>query len=587
MRSITCLTFIACQLVLGVCRAEETTANMANRTLADIRKRAHEQEHQVLKSLSRRITLDVKDEPLVDVIRRISRHLDRDILLHSESLADAGIDADQSVDLHLGELTTWQALHFLLEPLALSWTAKDGVIEVSSRDKIEETRITRVYDVRRLSGLLDPISKELPWRNRARHRGVGNPVAEMGGFGGGAIGGGGGMFNIPSAAIHFITLAQVGMGGGVTNGANSGIYGVEDIVPMSPRSVESLLAKVISQFPGMKWEDIDGEGGTVETSPGFLIVTQHYHAQFVIEAFLKTLEQSLEGSVAGQSIPIHRSGYPIEDDNAIFAALSRRQVLEIDHSDLNSVLEMITQEAGIRIRLDRPALANEGISADQEVNIMLNDLPLGIGLSKILDPLRLAYFVEEGVVVISTKDVAVNHLTLRLHDISNIPPALLVDSEKGLGAILIHSTTGRWYETSGEGGFAALLSSKHLLVSQTQDVQTEIELLVRSLNVGDQNPPSEPELSLRVYTTADMQTADDLVDLLPRIIGNTWSGNGEIHRTGRSLLIKQTTLAHEKIHTIIQTLNRSQERTPASRFGPVTAPAAVVRPPVPPSASGE
>lgn len=172
--------------------------------------------------------------------------------------------------------------------------------------------------------------------------------------------------------------------------------------------------------------------GTVETSPGFLIVTQHYHAQFVIEAFLKTLEQSLEGSVAGQSIPIHRSGYPIEDDNAIFAALSRRQVLEIDHSDLNSVLEMITGEAGIRIRLDRPATANGDFGrSGSEYHAQRS--ATGNRTEQDPRPTSPCLFRRGGVVVISTKDVAVNHLTLRLHDISNIPPALLVDSEKDWG----------------------------------------------------------------------------------------------------------------------------------------------------------
>ena len=511
-------------------------------------------------------------------------------MLDRSNLADAGISVDQSTDLHLGEMTTWQSLHFLLKPLQLNWVANDGILEITTQEKANEILVTRVYDVRNLTRLLEPLSQDLPWRNRARPRltnsggleGGNNAAAEQAGEGNGAgIGGmgGGGFFNIPQLAISGGMLGQFGgMGGGNVGGTPSSTASA-DSIEMSPRSVESLLAHVIDQFPGLRWLDSDGEGGAIETSQGYLIVTQSYHGQFLIESFLKTLEQMVEGKRLGTSVPIHRPGYLAEEDDAIFAVLAEPKNLEINDEELRTVLLRVAEEAGFRLWFDKASLADAGVSLEQAVTLEARNLPLGIGLKKILNPLQLSYVVDEGVVVVCTTDKAAEMLTVRLYDITHCDRALSNDSQKDLVSILTKFTQGRWEKLDGEGGFAELVSSRHLLVSQTQAVHAEIELLLANLKTDEprETPPSE--LVLRVYSTADAETAEDLLQIIPAMLGNRWAEHGSMNRAGRSLLISQTSLAHDKIETILEALQRSQKRSPSILIAPATAPAAAVRPP--------
>ena len=590
MRSITCMTFIGLQLACGIGLAGELTAKAANPTAANVSRKAREQEKQVLASLSRQITVEAQDSPLIEVIQKISQLINREILLDRVGMADAGITTDQSVDLNLGEMTVSQTLHFLLRPHQLNWVANDGILEITVNEKADEVFVTRVYDVRNLCRLLEPLSQDLPWRNRARPRltnsgglkGGNDGAAEQGGEGNGAAAGGmggGGFFNIPSLAISRGMLGQFGgMGGGLGGGVPSSSVPA-DSIPMGLRSVESLLARVIDQFPGLRWIDSDGEGGAIETGQGCLIVTQSYHGQFLIESFLKTLEQMVEGKPLGTSVPIRRLGYLAEEDDAIFAVLAEPKNLENNEEELSVVLQRIAKEAGFRLWIDKASLADAGISTDQNLTMEARNLPLGIGLKKILDPIQLSYVVEEGVVVVCTKDKAAEMLTLRLYDITNCDRATSKDSQKDLISILTSSTQGKWEDLDGEGGFAALISSRHLLVAQTQAVHAEIELLLTNLSINEPAEDTPSELVLRVYSTPDAETADDLLKILPEMLGNRWAEYGSMNRAGRSLLISQTSIAHDKIETILEALQRSQKRSPSILIAPATAPAAAVRPP--------
>jgi len=591
MRSITCMTVIGLQLACGIGLAGELTAKAANPTAANVSRKAREQEKQVLASLSRRITVEAQDAPLIEVIQKISQLINREILLDRAGMADAGITTDQSVDLNLGELTVSQTLHYLLKPHQLNWVANDGILEITINEKADEVLVTLVYDVGNLTRLLEPLSQDLPWRNRARHRltnsgglkgGNNGAAAEQGGEGMGAgIGGfgGGGFFNIPQLAISRGMLGQFGgMGGGNVGGTPSSTASA-DSIEMSPRSVESLLAHVIDQFPGLKWIDSDGEGGVIETGQGYLIVKQSYHGQLLIESFLKTLEQMVEGRPLGTSVPIHRPGYLAEEDEAIFAVLAEPKNLEINEEELRLALERMAEEAGFRLWIDKASLADAGISLDQAVTLEARNLPLGIGLKKILDPLQLSYVVDEGVVVICSKDKAAEMLTVRLYDITSCDRAMPKDSQKDLVSILTSSTQGKWEDLDGEGGFAALISSRHLLVAQTQAVHAEIELLLANLTTDEPAEDTPSELVLRIYSTTDVETADDLLKILPAMLGNRWAEHGSMNRAGRSLLISQTSLAHDKIEIILEALQRSQKRSPFLLMAPATAPAAAVRPP--------
>ena len=79
MRPSTCLTFIGLQLACGIGLAGELTAKAANPTAANVSRKAHELEKQVLAALSRRITVEAQDAPLIEVIQKISQLQSRNL----------------------------------------------------------------------------------------------------------------------------------------------------------------------------------------------------------------------------------------------------------------------------------------------------------------------------------------------------------------------------------------------------------------------------------------------------------------------------------------------------------------------------
>ena len=573
MRYIAILTIACLHFGFEDSHADEAKKPLAEVSLSTPLRLAADQEQRILQSLSQRIKVEAEDAPLSEVIQFISQSIDREILIDTPALADAGISTDQNTTFKLGEMTTWQALHFLLKPFQLSWTARDGVLEITTNEETEAQLVTRVYDVRKLCELLEPISKEILSQPRHQQRGS----AGMGGGGGGGGGmmgggtGGGGMFSLPVQALG---PAVIGMG------TSSDIFHEthsSEPVSLETMSIESFLANVMRSLTLWKWLEIDGEGGAIQAGKGCLIVRQNSQAQFHIAGILEGLERLLDPKSPSKSTPLRRIGYPYEEDTDIFASLSKLKNLEIDNQGLENALQQIATEAGCRLLIDAPTLADEGISSDQPVKCHLHKLPLGICLKKLLEPLQLTYVVEEGVLVITTIAKADETLSIRVYDISNCHKITKPLSYARLLSTLADLTSGKWLELEGEGGQAELLSSKHLLVLQTQQVHSEIELLIEELSADKTGSPAKSPITLRVYTAPDTETAVDLVKILPRILGNAWiengsADNGSIDQAGNSLLINQTWAVHLKIEKIIDAITMSRRKQNPSPFGSISPP---------------
>ncbi len=574
MRYIAFLTIACLHFGFEVSPADDAKKPLAEASLSTPLRLAADQEQRILHSLSQRIKVEAEDAPLSEVIQFISQTIDREILIDTPALADAGISTDQNTTFKLGEMTVWQSLYFLLKPFQLTWTAHDGILEITTKDKAEAQLVTRVYDVRKLCDLLEPISKEIRSQRDHRQRGDTGMVVGGGGVGGGMMGGGmggGGLFSVPVQALG---PAVIGMG--TSSDINHETHSSEP-VSLELMSVESFLANVMRSLTLWKWLEIDGEGGAVQPGKGCLIVRQNYQAQFQIAGILEGLERLLDAKGPSKSTPFRRIGYPYEEDAAILAALAKPKNLEIDDQGLEAVLQQIATEAGCRLLIDSPALADEGISSDQPVKCHLHKLPLGICLKKLLEPLQLTHVVEEGVLVITTATKAEEMFSIRVYDIGNCHKITKPLSHAGLLSTLADLTSGKWLEMEGEGGQAELLSSKHLLVSQTQQVHSEIELLIEELSADKTGSTAKPAIALRVYTLPDTETAADLVKILPRILGKAWiengsTENGSIEWAGKSLLISQTWEVHLKIEKIIDALTMSRRKQNPTQIGPVSPP---------------
>ena len=548
MLRLFCLTLLSLNLVSATFVAADDDLENKPKSEAyetGVRRAARDQERRALNSLNQRITIEAVDLPLKDVLTDITHLTQREILIDIGALADDGISPDQNVSLNIGELTVLQAFHFLLKPLDLTWVANDGIIEITTSNRASQRLVTRVYDVRNLCKWLDPLTRDLasprPEGHRRRDVSRGTHTGGMGG---------GGLFSLPANSTLSSIIGQVS--DAAPAAAEQGAISIIGSV-----SVEELLSNLISNLRTLKWLDQDGEGGTVQAGRGCLIVSQTYEGQLEIAGLLQALESMVDGSVRGKSISAHRLGYPHAEDAAIFEALARQTNFEVTDEELKTVIERTQHEVGIRVLFDNLALADEGISSDQNVNLQISKLPLGICLKKLLDPFQLCYVVEEGVLVITTKARAENTMSFRFYDISGCGKVVGNDPDTGLVPMLMRATSGKWLHADGAGDFAGLISTRHLAVFQSQRVHAEIDLLIDELTSDSPDPPVEPPLKLKVYSTPDVDTANDLKQILPRLVAH-WSDNGTINQAGTSLLVNQPASVHHQIHEIIAAVNESR-----------------------------
>ncbi len=120
-----------------------------------------ESERQIQKALRKQINLSFKDEPLGVAMEKISKELGINIYLDPEGLMAEGITSDQPVTLPKlpQPISLRSALNLMLEPLHLSYVAKDEVLRITSEDAKSGTLEPRTYNV---ADLVIPIPNFVP-----------------------------------------------------------------------------------------------------------------------------------------------------------------------------------------------------------------------------------------------------------------------------------------------------------------------------------------------------------------------------------------------------------------------------------------
>lgn len=550
MQRISWLTIAILGMASGAITRADEAASVPIASAADAERVARDEEKVILKALSRKISFECVDMSLDKAVERIADAIDCDVLFDEKALADEGISKELTLTLKIGEVTAWQALHFILEPNLLTWVANDGVLEITTRTRADNLLLTRVYDVHKLCRSLEPLTKEMLQQQPRRRKP--NPQGVLGGGGMGG-GGGGGMFSVPAVAVSTSFIAQFG-GGQAPQAANP--------VAMVPMSVEAVLAQMIINCTSLKWIDRDGDGGTIQLGQGCLIVSQSYHGQFEIGGMLEALEKLVEGGVPGKSIAAKRTGYPSDEETKIFETLAKPKNIDVEAETLDQVIGEIAKAANLPVWFDIKAMSDEGISVEAPVGLRrkMQKVPLGICLKKILDPLLLAWVVDEGVLVVTTQTRAADMLSVRFYDISRVSKIANEGPASGVVSVLSQSTHGSWQDFDGEGGNASLISSRHLAVLQTQQVHSEIALLIDDLTKDELKVPVEPALELHVYTAPNVETARDLQRVIPQLLESNWAIRGTIKQAGESLFINQPAAVHDRIEEIMEKLEQSNLR---------------------------
>jgi hypothetical protein len=185
-----------------------------------------------------------------------------------------------------------------------------------------------------------------------------------------------------------------------------------------------------------------------------------------------------------------RTAAPCCEQSACEKALAKKISITFDDKPLAEALDELREMAGVNIVTDQPALDDAGIDMDQTVSMKLTDVPAWVALKRVLHNCRLAYKVEDDIVVVSTPKSAFTPSEARHGPLTTVvyPVKDLVGTDEAtfmadcLLNILMSTVEPATWDPMGGDGFVDFFPTSHaLVVQQTPEVHKQVAQLIQQL----------------------------------------------------------------------------------------------------------
>ena len=151
-----------------------------------------------------------------------------------------------------------------------------------------------------------------------------------------------------------------------------------------------------------------------------------------------------------KSVDLHQNS---PNEQRIYEALESTTTLEFPGNPLRDVLDYISLVHNFPIIIDEEELQNEGVTPDEEVNLVLTDIRLRSALKILLENVagvELAYVIEDEVMKITTKLVADDKMQTRVYPVADLViPIQTIGGGFGAGGF----GGGGLFGGGGGGGF--------------------------------------------------------------------------------------------------------------------------------------
>ena len=108
------------------------------------------------------------------------------------------------------------------------------------------------------------------------------------------------------------------------------------------------------------------------------------------------------------------------NEQRIQQALKDTTEVQFTDQPLKDALEYLEDLHKIEIWIDAPALADAGISTDQNVNLVMSGITLRSALRLLLEPLQLTYVIEDEVMKITTQEKADEKMSTRVYPVADL-----------------------------------------------------------------------------------------------------------------------------------------------------------------------
>lgn len=177
----------------------------------------------------------------------------------------------------------------------------------------------------------------------------------------------------------------------------------------------------------------------------------------------------------------------LEDDSSDFDApfLRNRITASFDDTPLHDALNYISGHLEVPVLLDAVALEEVGLSADEPINFSTSlgkddtgEMRVDQLLDLMLDPLEVSWYVDDGILQVTTIEVCNERLINRSYDLN---PFLKARIEPGrLMEVVMQESSGLWEEVDGTGSSIFVIGNV-MTIRQTYAAHREIDQLLKAI----------------------------------------------------------------------------------------------------------
>jgi hypothetical protein len=220
----------------------------------------------------------------------------------------------------------------------------------------------------------------------------------------------------------------------------------------------------------------------------------------MLVASLSAAAQDPVASAAPAETPAALSGAPeitapndeaASAEDRILAALEQRMDFEFENTPLSDVVEFLRNRLQINAVINEPALSEEGIQLDDRISFQARKIRCTSFLNCILRRLSLEWFIEDEILVITTKTDAIARSVAKVYDVSDLVADQPRDGETAdglqpLARAIMESVSPDvpWQLVDGEGGTVTPLKQKGLsvlVIRQSRPAHRQIAALLSDL----------------------------------------------------------------------------------------------------------
>lgn len=176
--------------------------------------------------------------------------------------------------------------------------------------------------------------------------------------------------------------------------------------------------------------------------------------------------------------------------------------------EIGKALDQFADALGLELYTDPNGFDEAAVTLDQHISLELEHLPAAAVLRHLLRPLNLGYYLDEGAVVITSKEIVSENLKTRIYDVGDLiaHDFIAIDPRDALHLsgrefhsrrmadisddrpdfdTLIETITSTispdsWLDNGGKGSIGGYPPNK-LIVSQTDEILADIERLLQTL----------------------------------------------------------------------------------------------------------